>query len=279
MLIEDPARAERMGAAGRRHGRSSGSRSTRSASAWRKSSGARASVPVAARRVAQREASRAGASPPAEGGARVVWRATAEQGPAAIAPPEPPSTKRSRNAWCWHRRRRAVLQPAARRNVLSGRAPPPARETDSAGAAHRNRVAGRMRDIVRQCLAMLPPAQRRRWLLIPLLGMATGAAEAGAAAAVFGLISVISDPQALTRTAAGAWIAAHLPRQGGDAVIVAAHAAGGALPRRQEPAPRRRAAPAPSHRRRVERRRSPARCCTAICWRPTRSTSGAIRRS
>jgi ATP-binding cassette, subfamily B, bacterial PglK len=77
-----------------------------------------------------------------------------------------------------------------------------------------------MRDIVRQCLAMLPPVQRRRWLLIPLLGMATGVAEAGAAAAVFGLISVIGDPSALTRTAIGAWIAAHLPRQGGDAVIV-----------------------------------------------------------
>ncbi len=77
-----------------------------------------------------------------------------------------------------------------------------------------------MRDIVRQCLAMLPPEQRRRWLLIPVLGLATGAAEAGAAAAVFGLISVISDPQSLTRRAAGAWIAAHLPYQGASAVIV-----------------------------------------------------------
>ena len=77
-----------------------------------------------------------------------------------------------------------------------------------------------MREIVRQCLAMLPAGQRRRWLLIPLLGMLTGVAEAGAAAAVFALISVIGDPQALTRTAAGAWLAAHLPRQGGDAVII-----------------------------------------------------------
>lgn len=77
-----------------------------------------------------------------------------------------------------------------------------------------------MREIVRQCLAMLPPAQRRRWLLIPLLGVLTGGAEAGAAAAVFALITVIGDPQALTRGAAGAWLAAHLPRQGGDAVVV-----------------------------------------------------------
>ena len=77
-----------------------------------------------------------------------------------------------------------------------------------------------MREIVRQCLAMLPPAQRRRWLVIPLLGVLTGAAEAGAAAAVFLLLGVIGDPQALTRTAAGAWIAHHLPHQGSDAVIV-----------------------------------------------------------
>ena len=106
-----------------------------------------------------------------------------------------------------------------------------------------------MRDIVRQCLAMLPPAQRRRWLLIPVLGLATGAVEAGAAAAVFGLIAVISDPQALTRSAVGAWIAAHLPYQGGSAVIVQLTLLVAALPRRQEPAARRRAVPAPPDRR------------------------------
>ena len=67
---------------------------------------------------------------------------------------------------------------------------------------------------------MLPPAQQRRWLLIPLLGVITGLAEAGTAVAVFGLIAVIGDPAALTRTAAGAWLAAHLPRQGPGAVVV-----------------------------------------------------------
>jgi ATP-binding cassette subfamily C protein len=77
-----------------------------------------------------------------------------------------------------------------------------------------------MREIVRQCLAMLPPAQRRRWLLIPLLGVVTGVAEAGAAALVFALIGAIADPQALARTSAGAWLAAHLPREGGDAVVI-----------------------------------------------------------
>lgn len=77
-----------------------------------------------------------------------------------------------------------------------------------------------MIDVLRQCLRMLPPAQRRRWLLIPLLGMVTGLAEAGTAAAVFGLITVIGDPTALGRTTAGAWLVAHLPRQGADAVIV-----------------------------------------------------------
>jgi ATP-binding cassette subfamily C protein len=74
--------------------------------------------------------------------------------------------------------------------------------------------------IVRQCLAMLPPAQRRWWLLIPALAALTGVAEAGAAAAVFGLISVIGDPQAIDRSVVGAWIAARLPGLGGDAMIV-----------------------------------------------------------
>jgi ATP-binding cassette subfamily C protein len=74
--------------------------------------------------------------------------------------------------------------------------------------------------VLRQCLHMLPPAQRRRWLLIPVLGVVTGLAEAGTAAAVFGLITVIGDPAALGRTATGAWLAAHLPRQGSGAVVV-----------------------------------------------------------
>ncbi|MFN8642708.1 MAG: ABC transporter ATP-binding protein [Candidatus Binatia bacterium] len=77
-----------------------------------------------------------------------------------------------------------------------------------------------MLDVLRQCLRMLPPAQRRRWMIIPILGLVTGLAEAGTAAAVFGLIAVIGDPTTLTRTAAGTWLAAHLPRQGAGAVIV-----------------------------------------------------------
>lgn len=77
-----------------------------------------------------------------------------------------------------------------------------------------------MREIVRQCLAMLPPAQRRRWLLIPLLGVVTGVAEAGAAALVFALIGVIADPQALTRTTTGAWLAHYLPQRDGDALVI-----------------------------------------------------------
>lgn len=73
---------------------------------------------------------------------------------------------------------------------------------------------------VRQCLAMLPAAQRRWWLLIPALAAVTGAAEAGAAAAVFGLVSVINDPQAIGRSAWGAWLAARLPARGDDALII-----------------------------------------------------------
>ncbi len=77
-----------------------------------------------------------------------------------------------------------------------------------------------MLDTVRQCLAMLPPTQRRWWILVPVLAVLTGLAEAGAAAAVFGLISVIGDPSAPTRVPALAWVVAHLPRQGTDAVVV-----------------------------------------------------------
>lgn len=77
-----------------------------------------------------------------------------------------------------------------------------------------------MLDTVRQCLAMLPPAQRRWWLLVPALAVLTGVAEAGAAAAVFALISVIGDPEGALRTPALAWLVARLPRQGTDAVIV-----------------------------------------------------------
>jgi len=68
-----------------------------------------------------------------------------------------------------------------------------------------------IREIVRLCLAMLPADQRRWWLAVPLLAMLTGAAEAGAAAAVFGLITIVGDPARAPQMPIAAWVAAGLP--------------------------------------------------------------------
>ncbi len=74
--------------------------------------------------------------------------------------------------------------------------------------------------IVRTGLGMLPPELRRWWLAVPALGVATGAAEAGAAAAVFVLIKIISAPAQVATLPVASWIAPHLPRQDPAGVIV-----------------------------------------------------------
>jgi ATP-binding cassette, subfamily B, bacterial PglK len=65
---------------------------------------------------------------------------------------------------------------------------------------------------VRTSLAMLPPDLRRWWLAVPLLGAATGAAEGGGAAAIFGLIKIISDPAQANTLPVAARIMPLLPR-------------------------------------------------------------------
>ena len=75
--------------------------------------------------------------------------------------------------------------------------------------------------IVRTSLAMVPADLRRWWLAVPLLGVVTGAAEAVAAAAVFGLIKIISAPQQVAAVPVAAWIAPHLPWRDPGGVILA----------------------------------------------------------
>src|SRR5579862_7050054 len=51
----------------------------------------------------------------------------------------------------------------------------------------------------RECIAMLPSGMRWRWVTLVPLTIATSLIEAGAAAAVFALIKVISDPSQISR--------------------------------------------------------------------------------
>lgn len=74
--------------------------------------------------------------------------------------------------------------------------------------------------IVRTGLGMLSPELRRWWLAVPVLGVATGAVEAGAAAAVFGLIKIISAPGQVATLPVASWIAPHLPRQDPGGLIL-----------------------------------------------------------
>jgi ATP-binding cassette subfamily C protein len=86
--------------------------------------------------------------------------------------------------------------------------------------ASRRGHSGSVLDITRQALGMVPPNLRRWWLVVPLLAVVTGAAEAGAAAAVFGLIKVISAPAEIDRIPIAAWIASHLPRRDAGGMIL-----------------------------------------------------------
>jgi len=54
-----------------------------------------------------------------------------------------------------------------------------------------------MIDILRKCVAMVPPGHRRRWLLFPLLAALAGVVEGGGAGAVYLLVRVLQDPQAV----------------------------------------------------------------------------------
>lgn len=73
---------------------------------------------------------------------------------------------------------------------------------------------------VKKCLAMLPPGHRLRWALLTPLGLLAGAVEAGAAAAVFGLIAIISDPSKISTLPVASVIASWLPWSGTVAIVL-----------------------------------------------------------
>lgn len=77
-----------------------------------------------------------------------------------------------------------------------------------------------IREILRACVAMLPAERRAGWLALPLLALVTALAEAGAAAAVFGLITLVGDPSKIDRIPIAAWLAAHLPQRSPQELIV-----------------------------------------------------------
>jgi ATP-binding cassette subfamily C protein len=73
---------------------------------------------------------------------------------------------------------------------------------------------------IRKCLLLLPPSSRRNYLLLLPLSVLTGLAEMGAAAGIFAMITVLTNPAG---SLAMGWIAAivrHLPWQSQNAVIL-----------------------------------------------------------
>src|SRR5262245_39221647 len=78
-----------------------------------------------------------------------------------------------------------------------------------------------MLDTIRKSLLMLPAERRRWWIAVPVMALVTGAAEAGAAAAVFGLVKIISDPAAVADIPVAASIAPWLPWQSPNGLILA----------------------------------------------------------
>jgi ABC-type multidrug transport system fused ATPase/permease subunit len=73
---------------------------------------------------------------------------------------------------------------------------------------------------LRKCLHLLPPSSRRNYLLLLPLSLLTGLAEMGAAAGIFAIITVLTNP---ARGLAVGWIAAiarHLPWQSQSAIVL-----------------------------------------------------------
>jgi ABC-type multidrug transport system fused ATPase/permease subunit len=73
---------------------------------------------------------------------------------------------------------------------------------------------------VRQCLDMLPAASRSRWALLVPIALVSGALEAGAAAAVLGLVRIIGDPGSVTSMPIAGAIARWLPPISATAVVL-----------------------------------------------------------
>jgi len=77
-----------------------------------------------------------------------------------------------------------------------------------------------MFDTVRKSIRMLPADRRWWWAALPVLAAFTGAAEAVAAGAVFGLVKIIGDPGAVGSVPVAKLIAPHLPWQDGRGLIL-----------------------------------------------------------
>jgi ATP-binding cassette subfamily C protein len=77
-----------------------------------------------------------------------------------------------------------------------------------------------MLDTVRKSIRMLPADRRWWWAALPILAALTGAAEAAAAGAVFGLVKIIADPAAVASVPVARLIAPHLPWQDGRGLIL-----------------------------------------------------------
>lgn len=68
-----------------------------------------------------------------------------------------------------------------------------------------------MLETVRKSIRMLPADRRWWWAALPVLAALTAAAEAVAAGAVFGLVKIIANPQAIPTIPVAASIVPHLP--------------------------------------------------------------------
>ncbi|MDX2171337.1 MAG: ABC transporter ATP-binding protein [Deltaproteobacteria bacterium] len=80
-----------------------------------------------------------------------------------------------------------------------------------------------IRKILSACVAMVPAERRPGWAALPVLALVTALAEAGAAAAVFGLITLVGDPTQMSRIPIAAWLAARMPdRQPQELIVILA---------------------------------------------------------
>jgi ATP-binding cassette subfamily C protein len=73
---------------------------------------------------------------------------------------------------------------------------------------------------LRRCIAMLPSDYRRWWVAVPIIGLVTGATEAGAAATMFALIKVIGAPTEIAAVPIAGRIAPWLPSQEPNALVL-----------------------------------------------------------
>lgn len=73
---------------------------------------------------------------------------------------------------------------------------------------------------VRRCLEMLPPGHRTAWAMLVPIALLSGMLEAGAAAAVLGLIRIIGDPGQVTSIPAAAAVARWLPPMSATSLIL-----------------------------------------------------------